>query len=180
MSKDFTPQIPRDILYSAQIRILETQEEKAASIKYYHGNLSLAAICRELKADYTKAYRRLQALKEGRTWGGVGRPRLVDEEAIDETNRIIARKFKNGDSADYETIRDTLEKHYKKKLGAMTPETREKYPTSLRKNYVYEVGSRLDFNTAKPTLAEKDRNECSTTETVHYFFEHVFTKELCE
>ena len=168
------------ILNAAEIRVLESQEDKAALIKFKYEKYSLAEVCRELKADYKKATRRLKALKEGRTWHGVGRPPLVDEKAIEETTRKISQGFKKGDSVDYETIRTTFENHYTKKLAAMTPKKREKYPPSLRKNYVYEMGSKLQFNTAAPTPAEKDRNECSTSATVHYFFENTFTREFCE
>ena len=42
------------------------------------------------------------------------------------------------------------------------------------------MDSKLQFNTAAPTPAEKDRNECSTSATVHYFFENTFTREFCE
>ena len=32
----------------------------------------------------------------------------------------------------------------------------------------------------KPIPTEKDRNECSTSETVHCFFETTLTRDLCE
>ena len=172
--------IPRHILFSAEIRNLETPEDKAAHIKYRCESLTLAQICRELEADYKKATRRLNALKEGRKWYGVGRPPLVDKEAVKNTEKIIEQGYKKGDAVDYEVIRKKFEDHYAKKLASMTSEASEKYPPTLRKNYVYEIGKKYEFNTKTPLPAEQNRNECSTTGTVHYFFENTFTREFCE
>ena len=172
--------IPKEILLSAEVRNLKTPEEKAAYIKYNYEGFTLAYLCRNLGADYQRASRRLNSLKEGVEWHGVGRPPLVDKKAIDDSMKLISRQYKACDPVDYEDIRKKLEKHYYEKLSTIIPEKREKYPPNLRKNYVYEIGKKYDFNTKIPTPAEKDRNECSTTETVHYFFENTFTEEFVE
>ena len=60
----------------------------------------------------------------------------------------------------------------------MTPEQREKYPENLRKNFKYEVASRLKLNVKTPIAAEKSRNDCATTGTIEYFFDNTYSDEM--
>lgn len=73
-----------------------------------------------------------------------------------------------------------MEHIYEEKIDKMSPETREKYPSNLRPNYVYEATKRLEICTKKPVLAEKERDECSTAWTVHNFFEKTYTTEIMQ
>ena len=172
--------VPRQVLFSAEVRALKTPEEKAAFIMFNYKGYCLSRLCTSLKADYQRTRRRYLALKDGLEWHGVGRPPLVDKSALDETKDLVSKQFKISDPADYEDIRQTLENQYRQKLAAMTSETRQKYPSNLRKNYVYELSKKYEFNTKVPTEAEKNRNECSTSETVNYFFNNTFTPDLIE
>ena len=172
--------IPHYLFCTAEIRALKTPEDKAAALKAKCPNTPLTTICGQLGADYKKATRRLNAIKEGRPWTGVGRPSLVDYKTIEKIDEKVQKQFKAGDSADYETIRKVMTDEYAKRISSMSSEAREKYPSTFRKNYVYEVSRRFQLNTKEPIQLDKDRNECATSETVEYFFEHVFTKELCE
>ena len=146
------------LLISTEMRLMESPEEKAASIKHQFENLSLKSICSQLKADYQQSYRRLQALKRGVKRTDVGRPPLIDNEAIEETQKLIEKQFREGDSADYEGLRKILESSYRQKLSKMTTDEREKYAPNFCKNYVYDVGKRMDFNTRK-TNTHRERQK---------------------
>ena len=172
--------IPKHVLLSAEIREQTTPEDKAAHAKLNCINLPLSVICRELGADYGKARRRFEYLVERKEFYGVGRPPLIGTNDIREINRIIEKEFKSGDCADYNMVRRIMEKQYITKIRRMSDEAREKCPLHLRKNYVYEVSKQYNFNTKTPTLAEKERNVCSTTATVNSFFENTFTEKFCE
>ena len=172
--------IPRHVLLSAEVRDQKTPEDKAAHVKVSCINLPLTVICRELDANYGKARRRYECLLARRQFFGVGRPPLIDGSHVDEITQVIQKEFRKGDCADYNMVRRLMEEQYITKIRRIREEERSKWPSSLRKNYVYEISRKYSFNTKTPTLAEKDRNECSTTGTVHAFFEKTFTAEFCE
>lgn len=69
--------IPHHLLLSAEIRSLQSPEDKAAHIKKLCVNLPLSKICEELQANYQKSLRRYHALVNGIEFTGIGRPPLV-------------------------------------------------------------------------------------------------------
>lgn len=172
--------IPRYLLLSSEIRSQSTPEDKAAHIKYLDSTLQMTKICDELGANYQQSLRRLDALKNNRPWTGVGRPPFYNSMMIDDIHNEIAKDYKNGDCTNYTQLRKLIDIDYRNQIDQMTPDAREKYPTNLRKNYVYELSRQLQLNTKKPTLEEKDRNKFSTTETVKDFFNLTYTDEMIQ
>ena len=66
--------IPHHLLLSAEIRPLQSPEDKATHIKKLCVNLPLSKICEELQANYQKSLRRYHALMKGIEFTGIGRP----------------------------------------------------------------------------------------------------------
>lgn len=172
--------IPRYLLLTSEIRSQPTPEDKAAHIKFLDPNLKMTQICSELKADYQQSLRRFHALKENRRWTGVGRPPLYDFQIIDDINEEISMSYKKGDCTNYTRLREIVDNDYRNRIDEMEPEAREKFPKNLRKNYIYELSRQINLNPKKPVLEEKDRNKCSTSETVHDFFEYTYTEEMIQ
>ena len=114
------------------------------------------------RAEYQKSLRRLNRFERGRSQSGFGRPPLLDYKYTEPIDEIIVKNFRLGNCIDYQQLTDTMEHIYEEKIDKMSPETREKYPSNLRPNYVYEATKRLEICTKKPVLAEKERDECST------------------
>ena len=80
----------------------------------------------------------------------------------------------------YTQLQNSLEENYSKKLEKLTPQQRKNYPQYLPTDYCYTTKKRFKLNTAKPTVAEKDRNICSTTQTITDFYNLTFTETLSE
>lgn len=172
--------IPRHLLLTSEIRSQTTAEDKAAHVKFLDPNLKMTKICTELEADYQQSLRRYYALKNNRPWTGVGRPPFYDSTIIDDMNKDISMSYKKGNCTHYERLREIVDADYRSKIDQMEPEAREKFPKNLRKNYIYELSRQLKLNPKKPVIEEKDRNKCSTTETVHDFFEYTYTEEMIQ
>lgn len=99
--------IPHHIFMSAEIRSLNSLEDKAAHIKNLCENLSLAEIFYELHAYYTQSLRRCHHQLNGKEWTGVGRTPLVGYKDVGNMNDFIKRQYLISDSAHYiEIIED--------------------------------------------------------------------------
>lgn len=83
------------------------------------------------------------------------------------------------DCADYSDVSNYIEDSYRAKLNRITLQCREKYPQNLRKNYKHEVARLLKLNVKTPQINEKLRNDCVTTETIHYFFDNTYNEKMC-
>ena len=172
--------IPRSLLLSAEIRLIDDPDMKAATICYQMPDLKLSRVVQELGACYHRAYHRLKALEDRGEFTGVGRPPLVGWSFKSELERNISRSYKERKAMRYKTLQSSLEKEYAKKLAKLTPEQQENFPLQLPSDYCYTTKKRFKLNTATPTVAEKDRNQCSTTQTITDFYNQTFTESICE
>lgn len=88
--------------------------------------------------------------------------------------------YKDGDCTHCARIRDIVDADYRGHYVQMKPEACEKFSKNLRKNYIYELSRHLELNQKKPVIEEKDRNKCSTTETVHGFSEYTYIEKMIQ
>ena len=80
----------------------------------------------------------------------------------------------------YKSMQRQLEENYNKRLARSTTKHREKLPNKLRPDYCYTTKKRFKLDTVKPAQAEKDRNECATTQTIKDFYTNTFIEDILE
>jgi len=170
--------IPPYLLRLAEVRALNTPEEKAAHICANFDNLHLSKVCKQLGADYFRAYRRVKKMKEDLPWTGVGRPPLVDESIKPQLLRAITKAHQAGDNLDCQQVRTMFQAHYEAKYADRPATTRDNCASQLRHDYVYEAKERLGIHTKVPKKMGINRNQCPTVATIHEFFNSTYTFEL--
>ena len=81
---------------------------------------------------------------------------------------------------DYRGLQKQCEDIYTANFSKFSEKTREKKPSQLRPKYCYSCAERFNFKPVTPTTMDKDRNECSTSQTVIDFFNNTFTEKVAE